>query len=172
VVAGNETTRSAMGQGMLAFCQNPDQWQLLRERPDLINGAADEMIRFASPVWHFRRTATRDVVLGGRQIRRGDKVVVWFASGNRDGVQFPDPHRFDVTRPPSKHTHCSFGRGGPHYCLGAHLATMEVRVLLEELVPRVAAVELTGEPRRVRSNFANGLKSLPVRVTLDRDGNG
>ena len=76
---------------------------------------------------------------------------------------------FDVTRPPSKHVHCSYGRGGPHYCLGAHLATMEVRVLLEELVPRVAAVELTGEPRRVRSNFANGLKSLPVRVTLDSE---
>jgi cytochrome P450 len=166
VVAGNETTRSAMGQGMLAFCKHPEQWQLLRDRPELINGAADEMIRYASPVWHFRRTATRDVELGGRQIRSGDKVVVWFGSANRDSEQFPDAHRFDVTRPPSKHTHCAFGRGGPHYCIGAHLATMEVRVLLEELVPRVRSVQLIGEPRRVRSNFANGLKSLPVRVEL------
>ena len=166
VVAGNETTRSAMAHGMLAFCDNPDQWQLLRERPELVVGAADEMIRYASPVWHFRRTAARDVELGGASIRAGDKVVVWFGSGNRDADQFPDPHRFDVTRPPSKHTHCSYGRGGPHYCIGAHLATMEVRVLLEEFVPRVASIERTGEPVRVRSNFANGLRSLPVRVEL------
>ncbi len=169
MVAGNETTRSAMGQGMLAFCQNPDQWQLIREHRGLIGAAADEMIRYAAPVWHFRRTATRDVTLAGQQIHQGDKVVIWFASANRDASHFPDPHRFDVTRPASKHTHCSFGRGGPHYCIGAHLATMEVRVLLEELVPRVAAIELTGEPRRVRSNFANGLKTLPVRVTLDQE---
>jgi cytochrome P450 len=166
VVAGNETTRSAMGQGALAFCRSPDQWQLLRSRPELVQGAADEMIRYAAPVWHFRRTATCDVELGGQKIRTGDKVVVWFASANRDPAVFGDPHRFDVTRPPSKHVHCSFGRGGPHYCLGAHLATMEVRVLLEELVPRMATIELAGEPRRVRSNFANGLKTLPVRVTL------
>jgi cytochrome P450 len=166
VVAGNETTRSAMANGMLAFCESPDQWQLLHERPELINGAADEMIRYASPVWHFRRTATRDVEMGGETIREGDKVVVWFGSGNRDDARFPDAHRFDVTRPPSKHTHCAFGRGGPHYCIGAHLATLEVRVLLEELVRRVETIELAGEPRRVRSNFANGLKSLPVRVRV------
>jgi cytochrome P450 len=170
IVAGNETTRSAMAQGMLAFCEQPDQWRLLRDHPELAVNAADEMIRFASPVWHFRRTATRDVELGGQRIRRGDKVVVWFASANRDPSVFPDPHRFDITRPPSKQVHCAFGRGGPHYCLGAHLATMEVRVLMEELVPRVAAIELAGPPVRVRSNFANGLKSLPVRVTLDAPG--
>jgi cytochrome P450 len=166
VVAGNETTRSAMAQGMLAFCNDPQQWQKLRDNPSLIDAAADEMIRYASPVWHFRRTATRDVTLAGQRIHAGDKVVVWFASANRDESHFPHPDRFDVTRPPSKRTHCSFGRGGPHYCIGAHLATMEVRVLLEELVPRVASIELAGTPRRVRSNFANGLKSLPVRVTL------
>ncbi len=166
VVAGNETTRSAMANGILAFCENPDQWQLLLDQPELINAAADEMIRYASPVWHFRRTATRDVTLGGVTIREGDKVVVWFGSGNRDPSRFPDAHRFDVTRPPSKHTHCAFGRGGPHYCIGAHLATLEVRVLLEELVARVQSIELAGEPRRVRSNFANGLKTLPVRVAL------
>jgi cytochrome P450 len=122
------------------------------------------MIRWSSPVWHFRRTATRDVELGGQRIRRGDKVVVWFASANRDAEVFEDPHRFDVTRPRSAAVHCAFGRGGPHFCLGAHLATLEVRVLLEELVPRVAALALAGPPRRARSNFSNSLRSLPVRV--------
>jgi cytochrome P450 len=172
VVAGNETTRSAMAHGALEFCRNPDQWQLLRERRELIPNAVDEIVRHSAPVWHFRRTATRDVELGGRQIRAGDKVVVWFASANRDDAVYPDAHRFDVTRPPSKSTHCSFGRGGPHFCLGAHLANLEIRVLLEELVPRVAAIELAGEPRRVRSNFSNGLRSLPVRVTLDEAAAG
>src|ERR1700754_5309705 len=112
VVAGNETTRSAMSGGILAFCEQPEQWRLLREQPELVPAAVDEMIRYAAPGWHFRRTATRDAELGGEQIRRGDKVVVWFASANRDEHVFPDPHRFDVTRPRSGSTHCSFGRGG------------------------------------------------------------
>ena len=166
VVAGNETTRSAMTIGMLALAQNPDQYALLRERPELIPQAVDEMIRFSSPVWHFRRTATRDVDLRGQTIRTGDKVVLWFSAANRDPDVFPDPHRFDVTRPPSKNVHASFGRGGPHFCLGAHLAALEVRVLLEEWVPRVAGMEQTGPARRVRSNFANGIKDAPIRVTL------
>jgi cytochrome P450 len=117
-------------------------------------------------VWHFRRTATTDVELHGHTIHAGDKVVVWFASANYDPAVFPDPHRFDVTRPPSRNLHAAFGRGGPHFCLGAHLAALEVRVLLEEFVPRVQSIELAGLPRRVRSNFANGLKAMPVRVTL------
>jgi cytochrome P450 len=166
VVAGNETTRSAMANGMLALIENPDQYRLVREQPALIPQAVDEMIRISSPVWHFRRTATRDVELRGQTIRAGDKVVVWFASANRDPDVFPDPHRFDVTRPPSRNLHAAFGRGGPHFCIGAHLAALEVRVLMEEFVPRVASIELAGEPRRVRSNFANGLKALPVRVEL------
>ena len=166
VVAGNETTRSAMAHGMLALIDSPEQYALLREQPELIPQAVDEMIRVSSPVWHFRRTATCDVELHGQTIRAGDKVVVWFASANYDPAVFPDPHRFDVTRPPSRNLHAAFGRGGPHFCLGAHLAALEVRVLLEEFVPRVQSIELAGPPRRVRSNFANGLKSMPVRVTL------
>jgi cytochrome P450 len=166
VVAGNETTRSAMANGMLALIESPEQYAMLRERRELLPQAVDEMIRFSSPVWHFRRTAMRDVELRGQTIRKGDKVVVWFASANRDPEVFPDPHRFDITRPPSRNLHAAFGRGGPHFCLGAHLAALEIRVLMEEFVPRVAAVRLAGPPRRVRSNFANGLKTLPVEVDL------
>jgi cytochrome P450 len=165
VVAGNETTRSAMAQGVLQFCEHPDQWETLRGRPDLVPNATDEIIRHSSPVWHFRRTATRDVEMRGQTIRKGDKVVVWFTSANFDPDAFPDPERFDVTRPPSKARHASFGRGGPHFCLGAHLATLEVRVLLEEMLSRVARFELAGRPVRARSNFANGLRELPVRVS-------
>jgi cytochrome P450 len=166
VVAGNETTRSAMARGIQAFCEHPDQWALLRSRPELLGGAVDEIVRYASPVWHFRRTATCDTELAGTAIRAGDKVVVWFGSANRDETVFPDPHRFDVTRPPSRNTHASFGRGGPHFCLGAHLATLEIRLLVEELLSRVERWELAGPVVRVRSNFANGFRSLPVRVTL------
>lgn len=165
VVAGNETTRSAMAQGVLQFCRHPEQWDALRADASLVPNATDEVIRHSSPVWHFRRTATRDIELHGQTIRAGDKVVVWFTSANFDPDAFPDPERFDVTRPPSRARHASFGRGGPHFCLGAHLATLEVRVLLEELLPRVARFELAGRPVRARSNFANGLRALPVRVT-------
>jgi cytochrome P450 len=165
IVAGNETTRQAMALGALAFAQHEDQWELLRSDPSLLDNAVDEVLRFTSPVWHFRRTATRDTELRGIRIRAGDKVVVWFAAANRDPEAFPDPHRFDITRP--KDEHVTFGRSGPHFCLGAHLARLELRVLLEELLPRVARIELAGEPRRLRSNFTNGLKSLPVRVELD-----
>ena len=167
VVAGNETTRSAMAHGMLALIDSPEQYALLREQPELIPQAVDEMIRVvlagvALPAHRDqRRRAARR-----RRSTPGDKVVLWFASANYDPAVFPDPHRFDVTRPPSRNLHAAFGRGGPHFCLGAHLAALEVRVLLEEFVPRVQAIELAGPPRRVRSNFANGLKSMPVRVTL------
>lgn len=164
IVAGNETTRQAIALGALAFAEHPDQWELLRRKPELLDNAVDEVLRYTSPVWHFRRTATRDAVLRGTRIRAGDKVVVWFAAANRDPEAFPDPHRFDVTRP--KDEHVTFGRSGPHFCLGAHLARLELRVLLEELAPRVERIELAGTPRRLRSNFTNGLKRLPVRVHL------
>ncbi len=166
VVAGNETTRSAISLGLLALADHPDQLALLRREPERISDAVDEMIRFSSPVWHFRRTTTRDVELHGQTIPEGGKVVVWFAAANRDPEVFPDPHRFDVTRAPTGNVHASFGRGGPHFCLGAHLARLETRVLLEELLPRIEAFELAGAVARVRSNFANGLKRMPVRVTL------
>ncbi len=164
VVAGNETTRQAIASGLLAFARNPDQWQLLRSDPSLLPTAVEEVLRYAHPVWHFRRTATRAAELRGTRIAAGDKVVVWFAAANRDPDVFPDPHRFDITREPNEHA--TFGRVGPHFCLGAHLARLELRVLFEELVDRVEAIELAGEPKRLRSNFTNGVKHLPLRVRL------
>ena len=162
VVAGNETTRHTITHAMLALLQNPDQLALLQRRPELIPTAVEEMLRWASPVYHFRRTATRDVRLHGRQIREGDKVVMWFAAGNRDGEVFADPYRFDVTRTPNDHV--SFGKGSPHFCLGNNLARLEIRLMFEELLPRIGRAELLGEVRRVRSNFVNGIKTLPVRI--------
>ncbi len=164
VVAGNETTRQAIASGLLAFARNPNQWRLLRSDPSLLQGAVEEVLRYAHPVWHFRRTATRDAELRGTTIRAGDKVVVWFAAANRDADVFPDPHSFDITREPNEHA--TFGRVGPHFCLGAWLARLELKVLLEELIPRVETFELAGEPQRLRSNFTNGLKRLPLRVRL------
>lgn len=162
VVAGNETTRHTISHSMLALLQNPDQLTLLRQRPELIPGAVEEMLRWASPVYHFRRTATRDVELRGREIRAGDKVVMWFASGNRDEEVFDDPYRFDVTRSPNDHV--AFGKGSPHFCLGNNLARLEIRLMFETLLPRIGRAELAGPVKRVRSNFVNGIKTLPVRI--------
>ena len=161
-VAGNETTRQAIASGLLAFSLHPDQWELVRGEPELVPSAVEEVLRVAHPVWHFRRTATRATEIRGTPIAAGDKVVVWFGAANRDPDEFPDPHRFDVRRAPNEHA--TFGRTGPHFCLGAHLARFELTVLLEELVPRVARFELAGEPQRLRSNFTNGIKHLPLRV--------
>jgi cytochrome P450 len=164
VVAGNETTRHAISHSMLALLQHPDQLVLLRENPGLMPTAVEEFLRWASPVYHFRRTATRDVELGGKRIREGDKVVLWFASGNRDEDVFDDPYTLDVTR--QKNDHVTFGKGSPHFCLGNTLARLEIRVIFEELLPRLADIRLAGDVRRVRSNFVNGIKELPVEVTL------
>jgi cytochrome P450 len=163
VVAGNETTRHTISQAMLALIQHPDQLALLQGQPELIPSAVEEMLRWASPVYHFRRTATRDVELGGQQIKAGDKVVMWFASGNRDEDVFARPYDFDVTRSPNDHV--TFGKGGPHFCLGNALARMEIRLMFETLLPRIRTVELTGDVTRVRSNFVNGIKTFPVRMT-------
>jgi cytochrome P450 len=163
VIAGNETTRHAISSSMLGLMEQPDQLQLLQHRPELIPAAIEELLRWASPVYHFRRTATRDVELGGKQIREGDKVVMWFASGNRDDAVFPDPYKLDVTRP--NVDHMTFGKGSPHLCLGNNLARMEIRLMFEELLPRIKDIELTGDVKRVRSNFVNGIKSFPVKVT-------
>jgi cytochrome P450 len=162
VIAGNETTRHAISQSMLALIENQDQLKLLQEQPELIPGAVEEFLRWASPVYHFRRTATQDVELGGKQVKAGDKVVMWFASGNRDEAVFDDPYRFDVTR--TNVDHLTFGKGSPHVCLGNALARMEIRLLFTELIPRLASIELNGEVRRIRSNFINGIKKFPVRV--------
>ncbi len=162
VVAGNETTRHAISHSMLALIEHPDQLALLQEKPELIPDAVEEMLRWASPVYHFRRTATRDVQLHGRSIHRGDKVVMWFAAGNRDEDAFANPYAFDVTRHPNDHV--TFGKGGPHFCLGNALARMEIRLMFETLLPRLESVELDGDVTRVRSNFVNGIKKFPIRV--------
>jgi cytochrome P450 len=164
VIAGNETTRQTTAHAMLALMEHPDQWRRLRDDPSLVATAVEEFIRWASPVFQFRRTATRDTALRGVEIQAGDKVVMWYISANFDEDAFPDPFRFDVGRQPNDHA--AFGSGGPHFCLGAWLARLEVRVMFEELLPRIAGMELTGPVRRIRSNFANGFKQMPVRVTL------
>jgi cytochrome P450 len=164
IVAGNETTRQAMALGTKALAEHPDELDKLFSDESLIPSAVDELLRFSSPVWYFRRTATQDVTIRDTDIAAGDKVVVWFAAANRDPDHYPDPHRLDVARAPKDHL--TFGRGGPHHCLGVHLAKLELQVYLEELLPRINGIELAGPPVRHRTNFTNGLKRLPVRVQL------
>jgi cytochrome P450 len=161
IVAGNETTRQGIALGTLALAQHPDEYARLRADRSLVPSAVEELLRYSSPVWFFRRTATTDIQLRDVDIAEGDRVTVWFAAANRDPEHYPNPHRFDVARNPADSL--TFGRGGPHHCLGAHLARLETRVYLEELLERVDRIELTGPPRRLRSNFTNGLKRLPVR---------
>lgn len=163
VVAGNETTRHSISHAMHALISNPEQLRWLQDNPDKMGPAIEELIRWASPVYHFRRTATRDVELGGQHIKEGDKVVMWFASGNRDEDVFADPYTLDLTRTPNDHV--TFGKGGPHFCLGSALARMEITLMFEALLPRIASIELAGEVTRVRSNFVNGIKKFPVKVT-------
>jgi cytochrome P450 len=163
VVAGNETTRQAIAHGMLALVEHPEEWRRLREDPDLVwTAGADEILRWSSPVLHFRRTATRDVEVGGQTIREGDKLVIWYVSANFDEQVFAEPLRLDVGRRPNPHV--TFGGGGPHYCLGAHLAKLEVQVMFDMLLPRIAELELTAPPQRMRTNFTNALKRMPIRV--------
>jgi len=163
IVAGNETTRQAIALSTLALASHPESYRRLREDPALMESAVEELLRFCPPVWFFRRTATAATTIRGVEIAAGDKVTVWFAAANRDADHYPDPHRLDLTRNPADNL--TFGRGGPHVCLGQHLAKMELRVYLEELVTRVAALSVAEAPPRLRSNFSNGLKRLPVAVT-------
>ncbi len=160
--AGNETTRHTISLGLLDLLDHPEEVARLRAHPSLAATAADEILRRAHPVHRFRRTATREVTIHGRRIKAGDKVTIWYASGNFDEEKFPDPYRMDVARQPNRHL--TFGLGGPHFCLGAHLAKLEVRVWLEEMLPYLDRIELAGAPTRLRSNFFNGIKALPVRV--------
>jgi len=161
--AGNETTRHTISHGLIALDEHPDQRERLRAGfGELGRTAAEEMLRWATPVHHFRRTAALDTELGGTEIHAGDKVTTWFVSGNRDETVFEQPMRFDVGRTPNPHM--TFGPGGVHHCLGAHLAKMEVRITFEDLLSRGVELELTGAPERLRSNFFNGIKRMPVRV--------
>ncbi len=162
VAAGNDTTRYSIAAGLQAMCHQPELLGRM-QAGDVWDTAPDEIIRWATPAIYFRRTATRDGTLHGRTIREGDKVLLWFASANRDPAVFGDPFRVDLARSPNRHL--SFGQGGPHVCLGMHLARLEVRVLFEELARRITAIEPTGPHRFLRSNFVGGIKELPVRVT-------
>jgi cytochrome P450 len=158
-VAGNETLRNGIPGGLLTLLDHPDQFALLRARPELLDPAIEEMLRYWPPVMDFRRTATRDVTLDGQSIRAGQKVVVYHASANRDEKVFPRPDRFDITRSPNDHV--SFGFG-PHFCLGAHLARVQLRAIFRRLLD--LEIVRTGDPVRLASNFQNGLKRLPVRI--------
>lgn len=162
VTAGNETTRHAMSNGLLALLEHPAERNRLLENPSLIPTAVEEILRWAPSLIHFRRTATRDIELHGRRIEAGDKVALWYVSGNRDDAHFPDASRFDVGREPNKHL--AFGLGGPHFCVGAHLARLELRIWVDAMLPTLGRIELTGPPKRLRSNFFHGIKSLPIRV--------
>ena len=165
VVAGNETTRNAIAHGVVALADHPDQRRIWADDLDgTTPTAVEEVVRWATPVTHFRRTVTRDGVrLGERELSEGDKVVLWYRSANRDESVFDDPYRFDVRRTPNDHV--GFGGPGPHFCLGAHLARREVGVMMRELLARVPDLEPTGPPDRLRSNFINGIKHLPVTFT-------
>ncbi len=159
LVGGNETTRNSLSHSVAAFSSNPDQWALVRNSRDILKTAAPEMVRFASPVMHMRRTATDDTVLGGQAIAKGDKVVLWYISGNRDEDVFAEANRFDIARkgPP----HVGFG-AGQHVCVGSRLAEMQLRIAFEILADRVKSFDVQAPPRRFRSNFINGLKNLDV----------
>jgi cholest-4-en-3-one 26-monooxygenase len=163
VVAGNETTRNATAHGMRALIEHPGELEKLRQDPSVtrITRAVEEILRWASPILYFRRTATRDVEMRGKTIRAGDRVVLWFASANRDAEVFPDPFRFDVDRWPNDHV--SFGGGGAHFCLGASLARMELRLIFTELVTRMPEIEFDGPVEMLRSNFVGSIKHMPVR---------
>jgi cholest-4-en-3-one 26-monooxygenase len=157
-VAGNETTRNAISHGMNAFFDNPDQWELWkRDRPATM---VDEVIRWATPVTSFQRTALEDVELGGVQIRAGQRVGLFYASANYDEDVFTDPFTFDITRSPNPHL--AFGGHGAHYCIGANLARMEIGMLFDALADLAPDISRTGEPTRLRSGWINGIKHLPV----------
>jgi len=163
-VAGNETTRNAISHGMKALCDHPEQralWQA--DFAAVAPTAVEEIVRWATPVIHFRRTATRDTEIGGQRIAEGDKVVLWYCSGNRDETVFEDPYRFDVRRTPNEHV--GFGGPGPHHCLGAHLARREIALMFEEIFRRLPDIEVVEEPERLQSFFIHGIKHMRCRFT-------
>lgn len=160
VVAGNETTRNLINHAMVALIEHPDQAQRLRDDPSLWDTAVEEMLRWGSSIHNFRRTATCNTEIGGVPIAAGEKVVMYYASANRDERVFPDPHRFDVGRTPNDHM--AFGGGGVHFCLGANLARAEIKATMREIVERLPNIGLAGVPDRLTSDFVNGIKRMPV----------
>ncbi|MGO9855023.1 MAG: cytochrome P450 [Acidimicrobiales bacterium] len=162
-VAGNETTRNLMSGAMHAFFRHPEQWQRLLDDRSLLPVAVEEMLRFVSPVMNFRRTAMVDTELSGTRVAAGDKVVFFHVSANRDEEVFADPDTLDVARDPNPHI--AFGGGGPHFCLGANLARLEIRVMFEHLLDRLPDIRPDGDVQRLQSQFINGVKHLPVAFT-------
>jgi len=161
-VAGNETTRTATSHGVRLLAEHPEQRARVLENPRLIPSMIEEVLRVSSPLHYFRRTASQDTELNGAKIRAGDKVTLWYPSVNRDESVFADPDTFDVGRSPNDHL--AFGIG-EHFCLGASLARLELNILFEEILRRLPDIELVGKPARLRSNFVNGIKAMPVRFT-------
>jgi cytochrome P450 len=166
VAAGNDSTKATYCSAMRALMENPDQRQILLDDPSLVPSAVEEALRMFPAFAHFRRTATKDTELGGCPIHKGDKVVMWYVSSNRDEEKFDDPDRFDVRREPNDHQ--AFGAGGRHFCLGTALARLELNILFEETLARYPRMELAGPPRAAESAFLNQLKALPVRLHPDR----
>ncbi|HVM94944.1 MAG TPA: cytochrome P450 [Candidatus Acidoferrales bacterium] len=167
VVAGNETTRNAISHGMKALTDFPEQrHKWMADFAGLTPTAVEEIVRWATPVIHFRRTATADTEVGGQRIREGEKVVMWYAAANRDPDAFADPFRFDVSRDPNEHV--GFGGGGPHFCLGANLARREIAVMFDELLHRLPDIEISGPPAMLLSAFIHGIKRMPCRFTPQR----
>jgi len=162
IVGGNDTTQNSMSGGLWALHHHLDEYRKLRENPALIPGMVSEIIRYVTPVIHMRRTATQDTEIDGQHIRKGDKVVMWYVSGNRDPDAIDEPDRFIIDRARPRQ-HLSFGFG-VHRCVGNRLAELQLRILWEELLPRYPVVEVMGEPQRVYSNFIHGIQSLPVRI--------
>ena len=162
VAAGNDSTRSTYASGMRALMEDREQLQMVLDDPSLIPGVVEESLRMFPAFAHFRRTATRDVELNGKQIKEGEKVVMWYTSSNRDETRYEDPDRFDVLRNPE---HQAFGAGGRHFCLGTALARLELKILFEETLARYPSMTIDGRPKFVESGFLNQLKTLPVRLT-------
>ncbi|MGE3073444.1 MAG: cytochrome P450 [Dehalococcoidia bacterium] len=162
IVAGNETTRNAISGGLQALCEHPEEKAKLLNDPSLLDGAIEEILRWVSPVHHMARTVTADVEIRGKTLKEGDRLIMWYGSVNRDEDIFSDPYTFDITRTPNDHL--AFGIG-EHFCLGSGFARKELRVMFEELFRRFPDIEMSGPPERLRSNFINGIKHLPVKYT-------
>ncbi len=164
LTAGNETTRHSLSHGLIALTDFPDQRAIWQSDPVGVSvTGVDEIVRWASPVNWMRRTVTQDTVLAGEELRTGDKVLLFYGSANRDEDVFEDPYTFDVRRDPNPHV--GFGAAGPHFCLGAHLARLEIEIMIRELLVRLPDIEASGEPVQAVSRFVNSVKQLPCRFT-------
>ena len=164
IVGGNDTTRNSMSGGVLFLSENPEEFAKLRAKPELIQSMVPEIIRYQTPIAYMRRTALEDAEVGGRTIRKGDRIAMWYISGNRDEEAIDEPDRFIVDRPRPRQ-HLSFGFG-IHRCVGKSLAEMQLKILWEEILQRSWRIEVVGEPKRVYSSFIHGFTELPARISV------